>query len=528
MNSNVPNRIIVCCDGTGKSEFGDISESRHTNVSRLSYCIRSKCPNGSRQIVSYIAGIGTESTNSIPEKMWSQIVGAGLSEKMKQAYAFICHNYDKQSQDEIILIGFSRGAFLVRCLADLILKVGVLRKAGLHRLLKVHGYWAISSHQNNQLETYCDSIPDNEIFRNVKVKVCAVWDTVSSILIDGPSFIHSDLPRGIENAFQALSPDDKRHRFLPIVWSRPSSLGFLRASSRQRLEQCWFTGYHADIGGGRERESLAHFALAWMISKLDEFVEFDYNIFWRPAGVKSCWKLNTERLDVTSMSVVYSFLGTQDRWPGVQFWDKKQLKERPPPANRPLEYEKMHSTVRFLYEFHNRLDDRLAQTRAQNPSTQNSRTQNSRTQEDFQRMRPPTCKALRYVAPERQLVNGRQIRKWNLQYSISDPEAHPSMPWWDISDRGMENVPSFFLGSPSTFASRRGDIVDYSVDEEELGNREIALLTMWVQNDHTALLENSEPGDPRPNTILPDFSNFLYETDPVAWRDLGSYIQQNL
>ncbi len=44
-------------------------------------------------------------------------------------YNFICKNY--QDQDQIYLVGFSRGAFTARSVADMIASVGLLTPQGL-------------------------------------------------------------------------------------------------------------------------------------------------------------------------------------------------------------------------------------------------------------------------------------------------------------------------------------------------------------------------------------------------------------
>jgi uncharacterized protein (DUF2235 family) len=45
-------------------------------------------------------------------------LGMGIDHKIQDAYRFLCMNYEPD--DEIYLFGFSRGAYLVRCLAGLI------------------------------------------------------------------------------------------------------------------------------------------------------------------------------------------------------------------------------------------------------------------------------------------------------------------------------------------------------------------------------------------------------------------------
>ncbi|KAI3538699.1 hypothetical protein CABS02_11663 [Colletotrichum abscissum] len=73
-----------------------------------------------RQIVYYSSGIGGQTALNI-ERGFSGLTGKGLTSNILNAYCFICNNFNFASGlDEIILTGFSRGAFTVRCLANFI------------------------------------------------------------------------------------------------------------------------------------------------------------------------------------------------------------------------------------------------------------------------------------------------------------------------------------------------------------------------------------------------------------------------
>jgi uncharacterized protein (DUF2235 family) len=52
----------------------------------------------------------------------------GISAKIRNAYSFLSHNYNFDVLDEIVLVGFSRGAFAVQCLASFISQTGLLQK----------------------------------------------------------------------------------------------------------------------------------------------------------------------------------------------------------------------------------------------------------------------------------------------------------------------------------------------------------------------------------------------------------------
>ena len=59
---------------------------------------------------------------------------------MRNIYTFLCLNY-RGPEDEIYLVGFSRGAYTVRCLASFIGSVGLLTKAGLVHINAVYRSW---------------------------------------------------------------------------------------------------------------------------------------------------------------------------------------------------------------------------------------------------------------------------------------------------------------------------------------------------------------------------------------------------
>ena len=78
-----------------------------------------------------------------------------------------------------------------------------------------------------------------------------------------------DLHPCIENAYHAMAVDDERKTFHPVLWleftsddahktSRPDTL-------LKQVEQVWFAGAHANVGGGYPKDHLAHVPLQWMM-----------------------------------------------------------------------------------------------------------------------------------------------------------------------------------------------------------------------------------------------------------------------
>lgn len=180
----------------------------------------------------------------------------GISLAIREAYGFICDNYWKNT-DEIILIGFSRGAFTVRALASLIEDVGILRGQGRYYLSDIYNRWERQAEAGN-LQGYVDQLSsDNLTDTGARIKACALWDTVAAVGFIPRriprfwsrklGFINSRLCANIKNGYQALALDERRFHFQPIVCTQ----------NGKPVKQCWFRGSHSDVGGGSKPSGLA-------------------------------------------------------------------------------------------------------------------------------------------------------------------------------------------------------------------------------------------------------------------------------
>jgi hypothetical protein len=70
-----------------------------------------------------------------------------------------------------------------------------------------------------------------------------------------------------------LAIDETRGNFPPTLWYLDSSCLDKEGKPKVNLKQCWFPGYHADIGGQREKgdsdiNSVDEIAFAWMCDQL--------------------------------------------------------------------------------------------------------------------------------------------------------------------------------------------------------------------------------------------------------------------
>ena len=132
----MPKNIVVYSDGTGQ-DGGVRPEQRVSNIYKMFRASRVSFDNAidpREQVTMYDAGLGTDvgaTALTAPvrfvQKLLSSIDGRGITANIADCYAFIINHYEPG--DRIYLFGFSRGAYTVRSLADLLRLCGVPTKS---------------------------------------------------------------------------------------------------------------------------------------------------------------------------------------------------------------------------------------------------------------------------------------------------------------------------------------------------------------------------------------------------------------
>jgi uncharacterized protein (DUF2235 family) len=305
-----PKKLIVCCDGTWmNSDLGWVDGHPQTpsNVTRLARAINPENRQLHPQIIYYQSGIGSNGT--FLNHVFGGGLALGLSENVREAYGFLVNNYQQgdtpETNDSIILVGFSRGAFTARSVAGLIGGIGLLKQSGMQYFYPIFEDWegAGDSKYTPILPKYCpgfnisvDPVHTNEyikaysaelarlgLTRKVDITAVGVWDTVGSLglpvpplvqMMGLPTSVHkyrfydTGIDEHIKNAFQALALDEHRSAFTPTVWEK-------KEGSKTNLKQCWFSGVHSDVGGSYDDTAASDITLAWMMSQLAPFIEFN-------------------------------------------------------------------------------------------------------------------------------------------------------------------------------------------------------------------------------------------------------------
>ena len=263
-------RIALFLDGTW-----NVVEN-NTNVWRLySLCAQSGA-NSWPQLRYYTKGVGT----TYGEKIRGGMFGTGINTVIIDAYEWLAAHYEPG--DEVFIFGFSRGAYAARSVAGLVAKYGVLRPGspvGIGELFDRYrkGASERTIYQLTEAKRIGKLDSPTTLERRMltysvlaPVKMVGVWDTVGALQGEY-GFLETGLRRTIENGFHALAIDEHRPKFAPTLWTRnihkPPQLGAAEPRPLTSVEQRWFVGAHANVGGGYSSDLLAQSPLRWMMSK---------------------------------------------------------------------------------------------------------------------------------------------------------------------------------------------------------------------------------------------------------------------
>jgi hypothetical protein len=291
-------------------------------------------------------------------------------------------------------------------------------------------------------------------------------------------FINSDIPGSVDNVFQALALHEHRYHFFPIVLHRRG-----HGENLPRLEQCWFAGYHADVGGGNRHDALAHFPLVWIMSKLSNWIKFDLKNIWRSQvpNHNTTWVVGKPngpyqlddgayRLRVRdSMTTFYKPGRSKYRLPQTEFWNEQGI-FYPIHPNQNVSEETIHHTTRYLMrtklvvEFH-----AVEDFRPENPEL--------RGPDDL----------------------GNSLWTWTLRYWAKPQlwKLYSRFDWWPYwSGLRVQN------GQDSEGG--------YDITEERLDDFQTETLLDWVNTDTNNLDEQTHnAGTSAPQTILVSMREWL-------------------
>jgi hypothetical protein len=265
------------------------------------------------QLALYDNGVGTSMFR--PLAILGGALGWGLKRNVRDLYVFACRNYrplttrpalsdvegpkpaKDQPADRIYALGFSRGAFTVRVLVDLIGDQGLI--AGVTgRELDRRAKWAYREYRR-QFGSQLGIVSFFRLLRDLALRVIeagrpryskkhnvfppvtfmGLWDTVDAYGLPmdemtrgwdqwvWPLKMDSYKPPGhVKKICHAIALDDERHTFHPVLMDE-DGLAERNHTNDERLTQVWFAGVHSNVGGSYPDDSLAHVPLRWMANE---------------------------------------------------------------------------------------------------------------------------------------------------------------------------------------------------------------------------------------------------------------------
>jgi uncharacterized protein (DUF2235 family) len=317
-------RLVLCFDGTWNNL------ASHTNVSNLYAQIADETCGLASQRKFYDEGVGTGKF----DRFRGGVLGDGLDRNIRTGYAWLATQFTSEptpvrtdapplvaaagyetrpaagqrlangdlsttpppaqgrefvTGPDIFLFGFSRGAFTARSLAGLINFLGIPKQldrnaasTALADNPTIRAAWDLYRNRPKGGAApggaYAQQV---ETFRvgchyPVRIHFVGVWDTVGALGIprvfdedwiprrsDRYEFHDTRLGASVRNAFHALAIDEHRLPYTPALWTDASP-------TTEAVEQRWFPGAHADVGGGYENCLLPAPPLKWIADRAAE------------------------------------------------------------------------------------------------------------------------------------------------------------------------------------------------------------------------------------------------------------------
>ncbi|CAI7607116.1 unnamed protein product [Penicillium manginii] len=341
MSQSKPVQIVLCFDGTGNTFRADGTETNILKICRMLQRTDEQLvyyqPGIGTEITpgSLAAKTLKKSSHLGKSKTISQALGESFDQHVLGGYRFLMRHY--RGDGNIFIFGFSRGAYTARFLAEMLDYAGLLgpdNEEMVPFIWEAFSQWKLTRYEgtekrkqatdflNNCRETLCRPV--------TRVKFLGLFDTVNSI---ADFEINNDTMPTARVIRHAVSIDERRVKFQPVLLDSgakksnaagsrsttykerldpvkteplvvpgvPQSVddsdsddgdvnekrSAIRGSKQkpddgsQDLQELWFPGGHADIGGGFQRETdeefqLSHAPLVWMVQEAQRAgIEFD-------------------------------------------------------------------------------------------------------------------------------------------------------------------------------------------------------------------------------------------------------------
>jgi uncharacterized protein (DUF2235 family) len=277
--SSEKKRVVVFLDGT----WNTVNDN--TNVWRLKSLLATIGGDGVPQLCYYHKGVGTTYGSYVRGGAF----GYGLNDEVIGAYEWLIDNYNVG--DELFIFGFSRGAYTARSLSGLIGKCGLISIGAPLSVAEVYARYRKAStvktlrelaeeQKNGKTDFTLEEQWMLKYAQVIAVDFLGVWDTVGALGLPfgnlpifgkaDMQFLNTGLRVSNKFAFHAMAVDEHRKIFAPTLWTADYAKGAPPPHYHRNLdqvEQRWFVGAHANVGGGCQSDPLPQAPLKWIEDK---------------------------------------------------------------------------------------------------------------------------------------------------------------------------------------------------------------------------------------------------------------------
>jgi hypothetical protein len=227
-------------------------------------------------IVFYERGVGT---GTWLNRLVGGALGTGMDWNIRRAYKFLSFHY--LPGDQIFIFGFSRGSYTARSLVGYIASAGLLRRDRCDEETERVAWDYYRTRPNDRLPGVWAGLKRHMHDRDLlRIDCVGVFDTVGALGIplgifgranrEQYEFHDVELSSITRVNLQAIAIDEQRWPFQATIWRKPP---FKKINTV--TEQVWFSGAHADVGGGNVKEAgrekkpyLDDVTLDWMLRRL--------------------------------------------------------------------------------------------------------------------------------------------------------------------------------------------------------------------------------------------------------------------
>jgi uncharacterized protein (DUF2235 family) len=280
--------IFLTIDGTGNSQVS------RTNAGRLFELVDANSADRSVPLATYYAeGVGSRG------QPLGLAIGQGMGRDVREAYDFLTRTYRTggagRESDRITLSGFSRGAYAVRILAGLVALAGIPdlsdreeefrahMVADLFAAYKIGGPASLADRnllRMKRIRAVYDRYDVTMSAQPVRIRNLVLWDTVEALgLPDRRNDPTEDVPHyfietcNVDRVFHAMAIDDNRAFSFTPIFARTAHMIDACGGATPHVEEVWFAGAHADVGGGYAPDRqidgfLSGVSLNWILDRL--------------------------------------------------------------------------------------------------------------------------------------------------------------------------------------------------------------------------------------------------------------------